>query len=1093
MTPPSMTQPSTPPLNYGKQERHLAGGRHFDKPRQKFYSRPQQQQQLSANHQMHSNYTHQAGRTPNNVCLLNTPPTSPKKDDAARGRDDERGEEGEDMPAPLAELLSHIPLIEVTNVTPFSAVVQWQPPLLPHFSPPQQYCPDGSHEQPAGGGRNNLGSDEMTVDAGVSYTAADVSYTAADVSYTAADITYEVFVNGHLVGSVTAATSYQLHDLKPGYEYKLQLLCCCAGIRATSLSREVIFVTPTTVPEQPSPPRLFNKSKNSLFVKWVPPKDGGARISSYTLQITEGSAEGEGLWRDAYCGRGRDFTVNNLTPATSYRLRIAAFNLNGPSNWSRELVCSTCGVPPAKPCPPTLLKATVSSLLLSWPRQSPNERYVLKMEDCQNTYGFLVVYRGPDNSYCCSQLRRSSSYNFRLGAESDEGSSPPSDVVCYCTLPEPPGAPSPPSVKGRRSHVLRFTWGPPADTGGAPILSYRLLLDSGNGFEVAYEGTSCECECRDLTPGKTYAAAAQAVSSGGEGHCSKPVMATTEPVVPQQCPPPALAAKPKANVLQLKWDPPAFDGGSIVTEYNVELQQPQGDARLVYSGVSLACTVAGLLPGRPYTLLVRAVNAVGPGPWSEPLQVVSGPAPPEAPRCPQLACRSPTVVCVSWDEPANNGACIEAYNVEVAEVSPSHPESSESSSTCGDSEPTDLTFTHATSSTTTSAEVKHLQPDTSYAMRVCALNAAGLGGFSPHSIVMTPPSAPSAPTHVTATVTCTSINLRWTEPKCNGDPILHYLIDLADAGRSIATAGPVVECTIPDCLPDTQYKLRVQAVNGVGIGPASATFKCHTSRLPPAPPALELLKASHNSLKVSWGEKKQSILKNDQLTYCLQMEFPNPQNQSLEFYQVYCGSGTSYRLTRLDEATPYRLRICASSEAGVGPNSEPVEFRTTWAPPVAPKAPRATERLEEGAVKYEVEWCPVRCHGGTPVTYVLQARIATKQLDYTTVYTGSDTRHVMDVCPGALYNVRVCAVRQLQGGQGTLPGAYSSPTVFNAPDAVQPTRPLSDNTHHRGSAGGRTKLSWQDLTDAQKAALLVTVFSLLAALLAYALAPALHT
>jgi hypothetical protein len=77
-------------------------------------------------------------------------------------------------------------------------------------------------------------------------------------------------------------------------------------------------------------------------------------------------------------------------------------------------------------------------------------------------------------------------------------------------------------------------------------------------------------------------------------------------------------------------------------------------------------------------------------------------------------------------------------------------------------------------------------------------------------------------------------------------------------------------------------RLRVQAVNGVGIGPASATFKCHTSRLPPAPPALEVLKASHNSLKVSWGEKKQNVLKNDQLTYCLQMEFPNPQNQSLE-------------------------------------------------------------------------------------------------------------------------------------------------------------------------------------------------------------------
>lgn len=216
--------------------------------------------------------------------------------------------------------------------------------------------------------------------------------------------------------------------------------------------------------------------------------------------------------------------------------------------------------------------------------------------------------------------------------------------------------------------------------------------------------------------------------------------------------------------------------------------------------------LCSLLPGRPYVFMVRAVNKVGPGAWSEPLNVVSGAGPPEAPRLPQVACRSATVVTASWDEPINNGAKVDSYNIEVAEVSPSHPESSESSSTCGDSETTELLFTPATSSNINNVEVKHLQPDTCYALRVCAVNCAGAGAFSSHALVSTPPSAPAAPVHITSTTTCSSISLRWTEPKSNGDPILHYIIELVDTGRSFTTEGPVLEFTIPDCLADTAYR-----------------------------------------------------------------------------------------------------------------------------------------------------------------------------------------------------------------------------------------------------------------------------------------------
>ena len=49
-------------------------------------------------------------------------------------------------------------------------------------------------------------------------------------------------------------------------------------------------------------------------------------------------------------------------------------------------------------------------------------------------------------------------------------------------------------------------------------------------------------------------------------------------------------------------------------------------------------------------------------------------------------------------------------------------------------------------------------------------------------------------------------------------------------------------------------RIRVQAVNAIGIGSFSPTLKCSTQPLPPAPPSLECILVSHNHLKLRWGD-----------------------------------------------------------------------------------------------------------------------------------------------------------------------------------------------------------------------------------------------
>ena len=53
------------------------------------------------------------------------------------------------------------------------------------------------------------------------------------------------------------------------------------------------------------------------------------------------------------------------------------------------------------------------------------------------------------------------------------------------------------------------------------------------------------------------------------------------------------------------WDPPAYDGGAIITEYEIDMTAPDNMTRTVYKGRETECVVASLLPGRPYLFQVR--------------------------------------------------------------------------------------------------------------------------------------------------------------------------------------------------------------------------------------------------------------------------------------------------------------------------------------------------------------------------------------------------------------------------------------------------------------------------------------------------------
>jgi len=135
--------------------------------------------------------------------------------------------------------------------------------------------------------------------------------------------------------------------------------------------------------------------------------------------------------------------------------------------------------------------------------------------------------------------------------------------------------------------------------------------------------------------------------------------------------------------------------------------------------------VASLLPGRSYSFQVRASNRIGFGPWSDLIEIKSGPGAPEAPLQSSLTHRSSHSVSLTWNEPANNGSPISEYRLEVApnrQVSKSPSISSLSSETVEpQSEELDienLTFSLCHSLSGRQYEVKGLQPASVYYFRL---------------------------------------------------------------------------------------------------------------------------------------------------------------------------------------------------------------------------------------------------------------------------------------------------------------------------------------------------------------------------------------
>ncbi|OCT67664.1 fibronectin type III domain containing 3C L homeolog isoform X1 [Xenopus laevis] len=854
-----------------------------------------------------------------------------------------------------------------------------------------------------------------------------------------------------------------LTDLRPATDYHVRVSATCPPLEG-SISELVSFTTESCEPEPPAPPKLSNRSRNCLNLQWKASNDNGSKINGFLLEWDEGK---QGPFKECYFGHLKQYKLTKLSPSTKYAFRIAAKNDIGMSGVSETVVFLTAGSAPPAPLPPKLLHSGITWLSLCWSPPSDisvddSLTYILEMEEEGSGYGFKPRHNGEELSCTLKNLRRNTSYKFRVFAVNNEGKSNPSDIVEYTTSPDKPGPPGKPSIKGKiHAHSIKVTWDGPKDNGGSNVTKYFLEISetpNGNKWEVIYSGSSKEHVCDHLKPGTCYKLRVYCNNIMGSSLASDVSTVQTAIVPPGLCQALQLCGKPKPKELSLQWTPPSSEGGSAVTAYTVEMEKSeQEDRAAVYQGPELECTVSDLLPGRSYCFWIKATNKAGCGPYSPKSEFCTAPGPPERCRMPTLICKTANCVLASWETPMCNGTDITEYRLEWGRL--------------------EGCMQIIYSGPCPSYEIKGLTPATTYYCRVQAVNLAGAGLFGDTAMITTPASVPAAVPFVQvvdeelleASLPSPSecLAIQWKEPCCNGSEITGYNVEYGE--KQQLTVDCVTSCILQNLVPDRTYRIRIQAINGLGAGPFSSSIKAKTKPPPPNPPHLECVVFSHQSLKLKWGDGSSKALATETSQFNLQME-----DKSSRFFTIYNGPCHTYKMQRLNESTTYNFRIQAYNDAGEGPFSQVYSFTTTKSPPAALKAPKV-QQIESHLC--DVTWEPLQPMRGDAIVYMLQL---TNGREVEQVYKGPDTSFTFtNFQTNCEYRFRVCAGRQYQdlAGLQELYGPYSPSTTFSSQRQELVLNCANATTE-------TTKTKRKPLTDEQFAVLLLLVFAIVAFLFA---------
>uniref|UniRef100_A0A3P8V7P1 Neural cell adhesion molecule L1 n=1 Tax=Cynoglossus semilaevis TaxID=244447 RepID=A0A3P8V7P1_CYNSE len=370
---------------------------------------------------------------------------------------------------------------------------------------------------------------------------------------------------------------------------------------------------------------------------------------------------------------------------------------------------------------------------------------------------------------------------------------------------------------------------------------------------------------------------------------------------------------------------PGIDHNSSVTEFVVEYEESQWDPgrwKKLQKVAGNQATVELALQGHiNYQFRVYALNAVGPGPPSEPTERYKTPpaAPDRNPENIKIQGVLPHQMDITW-EPLmpieHNGPGLE-YRVSYRRLG------------VDDQWKEHMVKRH-------SFVVKNTTTFVPYEVKVQSRNSLGWG---PEPKVVTGYSGEDVPTSAPKNVAVEVVNstilrVSWTPvPAATvrghlGGYIVHWsrrrsLLDpnrILDIHQSLSFPGNRSNTEVPGVKPFSEYTLTVNVYNKKGNGPSSDPVTFNTTEgVPGLVPVLTASNAQRDSILLVWGPPLET---NGVLTgYLLQFHLLNETSREMADSQEVNITGpdtTQWQLQGLEQGSLYSFRLSACTRAGCG-------------------------------------------------------------------------------------------------------------------------------------------------------------------------------
>ncbi|XP_052411768.1 netrin receptor DCC isoform X1 [Carassius gibelio] len=682
-------------------------------------------------------------------------------------------------------------------------------------------------------------------------------------------------------------------------------------------------------------------------VRWV--KNGEAVIPSDYFQIVEGG----------------HLQILGLVRSDEGFYQCIAENEAGNSQAMAQLillqpVTPSSGVLPSAPRDVAPVLVSSRFVRLGWrppeePRGTILTYCIFFSEEGINRERSVNVTEAESLQLTVSNLRPEAIYSFRVVAYNEQGPGESSEAIRLSTQAEllVPGPVENLRAEAASPTSIQTSWDPPSHTSG-PIQSYRLLwTETSTAKEQNVEVVGQSYRMEGLKKFTEYSLRVLAVNRHGPGLSDTDMLITTLSDVPSAPPQNISLEVVYSRSIKVSWQPPpANTQNGFITGYKIRHRKTgrRGEQEAIEPN-NLWYLFTGLEKGSQYSFQVAAMTVNGTGPSSEwhtaetpenDLDETQVPNQPSSLHVRPL----PNSIIMSWTPPLNPNILVRGYIIGYGVGSP-------------------YAETVRVDSKQRYYSIENLEPSSHYVISLKAFNNAGEGVPLYESAVTRSMSDPSDtsdddlfhlfdkfPTPIPDTstpmippvgvqavaLTSDSVRVSWADnsiPKNQKTSEVRYYSVKWKTSHSTSSKYKSADTTalshtVTGLKPNTMYEFSVMVTKGRKSSTWSMTAHATTYEAAPssAPKDLTVIgrEGRPRAILISWQPPLEA---NGRITGYI-LYYTLDKNMPIDDWvmEPIGGDRLTHQVMDLNLDTVYYFRIQGKNAKGVGPLSEPVQYRT---------------------------------------------------------------------------------------------------------------------------------------------------------------------